>query len=175
MINMPNKKITENLYLGDQFSNTTEIDHQLMISNIYYDWLLAQKEEKILFHKKDCFVKTETKLALNIYDSHSIGNDWDNIIAAAIIFIKENINKNEIYTHCQLGVSRSASIIFIYLVISKKINSLDFQNSLNSFLDNYYPFMKLNQGMYLFLKENFPFNNILKLLNLTWEELECEK
>ncbi|WP_339020368.1 dual specificity protein phosphatase family protein [Spiroplasma endosymbiont of Atherix ibis] len=111
------KKILNNLYLGDQFSNKVDANFQLKISNIYYDILLNQKEEQIEYCNKDNFVKTKTKLAINLLDSHS-ERDFNNILfASAIKFIEENVNKNYIYTHCQLGVSRSSSVIFVYLVI----------------------------------------------------------
>ncbi|ARU91008.1 putative protein-tyrosine phosphatase [Spiroplasma clarkii] len=170
---MPHKKILDNLYLGDQFSNEKKSVWQLKISNIYYEILLSREWENIEYFKNDYFVKTQIKLALNLFDSHDVANFNEVLFAAAVKFIDENILENEIYVHCQLGVSRSAAVVFAYLVIKRKIKNQNFSAALKEFIDNYYPFMKVNYGVYEFLKNNFPFKNIEKLAKMKWDDLQC--
>ncbi|WP_339030591.1 dual specificity protein phosphatase family protein [Spiroplasma endosymbiont of Cantharis nigra] len=169
---MPFIKITNNLYLGDQFSNKLKTKHkELKISNIYYDMLKHQYANKQNTIYNDYFVKIDDKLALNLLDSHDPSDFNDYKFALAIKFISENIENNLIYTHCQLGVSRSASTIFIYLVISKTLNFSSFEQALNEYLTKIYPYMKVNYGVYNYLKNNFPYTKVKNLSKKTWGDL----
>ncbi|AHB36673.1 dual specificity protein phosphatase family protein [Spiroplasma apis] len=159
---MPFKKILDNLYLGDQFSNTLKIDCEVKMSDIFYRNLC--KRENIIF-KNSNVVITKDKLAANIVDCYHPTILNKHYFLFAINFIKQNIKQRRVYVHCQLGVSRSASLIFIYLVIENIINIEDFNLALNHFIDNFYPYMKLNSGIYLYLKENFPFQELKNSLN----------
>jgi protein-tyrosine phosphatase len=156
---MPFAKILDNLFLGDQFSNQLTRAKELKIGNIFYDILLNQKTEKKII-QNETFVLTPTKLAIKMYDTHDISDFNDEMFAVAVKFIDENQPHNLIYTHCQLGLSRSASTIFIYLVVKGHIQEPDFSTALTTFLDKFYPYMKVNFGVYSYLKKNFPFQKV---------------
>ncbi|ALD66339.1 protein-tyrosine phosphatase family protein [Spiroplasma cantharicola] len=169
---MPFAQITKNLYLGDQFSNKLDQPNmELKISNMYYDIFKKNYSNESNVFYNDYFVKTKNKLALNLLDSHDPDDFNDYKFALAIKFINENIKDNLIYTHCQLGVSRSASTIFIYLVICKILNQNNFEVALNEYIKKFYPYIKVNYGIYKYLKNNFPYTNVEKISKMTWGDL----
>jgi protein-tyrosine phosphatase len=159
---MPFKKIIKNLYLGDQFANKENILLNLKISPNFYD-VFSQEKENILLRTKK-YVLTKNVLALNLVDSYDPRDFDDTYFAAAVKFIKENLAKKEdLFVHCQMGLSRSPSTVFIYLVTEKIIDSQDFHEALNQYITNYYPYMKVNFGVYQYLKTHFPFENVKQL------------
>ncbi|SYV96547.1 Dual specificity phosphatase, catalytic domain, partial [Mycoplasma putrefaciens] len=165
---MPCEKIIDNIYLGDQFSKKlVNPKKELKISNIFYN-ILANSDQPILYKTKN-FILTENKLAINLLDSHDYRDFSDDLFAPAIKFLLENPLNEKLYTHCQLGISRSASTIFIFLVIKNVIdNNLDFQQALKKYVTEIYPFMKVNLGVYTYLKNNYPFNNLKQLAKKDW-------
>lgn len=168
---MPFENIVKNLYLGDQFSNKLSIPNkEVKISNIFYDIFNEDVDQSKVIFKNKNFVLTKDKIAINLLDSHDERDFNNNIFAAAVKFISENIEKINIYTHCQLGISRSASTIFVYLVINKYIKADTFDEALKEYITNFYAHMKMNLGVYTFLKNNFPFNEIQKISNKKWGE-----
>ncbi|AVN64535.1 MULTISPECIES: protein-tyrosine phosphatase family protein [Mesoplasma] len=169
---MPIEKIKEKIFLGDQFSkNSINADKELKMSNIYFN-ILNNQQEKIIYQNKN-FVMTENKMGINILDSHDPSDFSNSLFAPAIKYLNEKKKDEIIYTHCQLGVSRSASTIFIFLVINNDIdNNLKFEEAIKFYVSKIYPYMKVNYGVFSFLKENYPFREIKTLAEKSWEELE---
>ncbi|QGS52071.1 dual specificity protein phosphatase family protein [Spiroplasma tabanidicola] len=166
---MPFKNILNNIYLGDQFSLNL-IDHQceLKIGDIYYNILNSKKEYN---YKNQYFILSGDKMAINMKDSHDPDDFCNDLFVPAIKFLIENSEKTNIYTHCQLGVSRSASTIFIFLVVMKVLPHDNFKQALKKYIKDFYPYMKLNLGVYKFLENNFPFKEIANKMNTNWGDL----
>ncbi|UZK64348.1 dual specificity phosphatase, catalytic domain protein [Mycoplasma mycoides subsp. capri] len=169
---MPCENIIDKIYLGDQFSKRlVNPDKELKISNVFYN-ILKKDTSKILYQTKN-FVLTKNKLAINLLDSHDVRDFSDDLFIPAIKFLIENPNDKSLYTHCQLGISRSASTIFMFLVIKGVIdNNLSFEQALEKYVKDIYPFMKVNLGVYTYLKNNYPFYNIKSKLNTDWKDLK---
>jgi len=167
---MVSKEIINNLYLGNQFANKNRVIKQLKVGSNFYE-IISKKDQAKLLLKKDKFVLTENILALNLLDSHDPTDFDDVFFAAGAKFILTNLQKNEpVFVHCQMGVSRSPSVVFVFLVSQKIIAHDNFKDALNEFLTIYYPYMKVNLGVYTYLKSHFPFVNVQKMINKEWSD-----
>jgi len=165
------KEIINNLYLGNQFANKNNVIKQLKVGSNFYE-IVNKKNEDNLLLKNDKFVLTEDVLALNLLDSHDPMDFDDIFFAAGAKFILTNLKKNEpVFVHCQMGVSRSPSVIFVFLVSQNIISHDNFNDALNEFLTKYYPYMKVNLGVYSYLKKHFPFTNVKRIIEQEWGEL----
>lgn len=165
---MPFAKIYKNIHLGDQFSkNKKTFELELKISNIYYK-IFLKNNDKTCFN--DYFVKTNDKVCINLFDSHDANDFSDKHFIPALKFLTENVDK-QIYTHCQLGVSRSASVIFMFLVINNLLPNDNFKLALRKYVEDFYPYMKVNLGIYQYLKQNFPFSNLKVSISRDWEDI----
>ncbi|KNG79228.1 dual specificity protein phosphatase family protein [Mycoplasma sp. HU2014] len=169
---MPCERIIDNIYLGDQFSKKLiNPQKELKISNIFYN-ILSNSDEEILYKTKN-FILTKNKLAINLLDSHDVDDFSDDLFAPAIKFLLENDTNTTLYTHCQLGISRSASTIFMFLVIKGVIdNNLTFKQALKKYVTDIYPFMKVNLGVYKYLENNYPFHNLKQLAKNDWKDFK---
>ncbi|WP_051418465.1 dual specificity protein phosphatase family protein [Mesoplasma seiffertii] len=161
---MTRKLIVNNLILGDQFSAPNSTVKEVKISDIYYN--IFSKNKDIIIRDKD-FLLLPDKIILNIVDIHDVNYLSERPFVAGLKFLIEN-EESDIYVHCQLGVSRSPSLVFIYLVTQKFIKADNFSDAIVEFIDNFYPYMKLNQGVFDFLKTHFPFVDIAKKAKLEW-------
>ncbi|AUF83216.1 dual specificity phosphatase, catalytic domain protein [Mesoplasma syrphidae] len=161
---MTRKLIVNNLTLGDQFSAPSNIAKEVKISDIYYNFF--KKNTNIIIRDKD-FILLPDKIILNIVDIHDVNTLSERTFIAGLKFLIENEDADT-YVHCQLGVSRSPSLVFIYLVSQKFIKADNFSDAIADFIDNFYPYMKLNQGVFDFLKTKFPFVDIAKKAKQEW-------
>lgn len=80
--------------------------------------MCVMKEEP--FHKNSEFVKNIRFHHIPIDDS--VATDISEYFEQSINFIKVNIaQKKNIFVHCQMGISRSASIVIAYLIREHKM------------------------------------------------------
>ncbi|WHQ36582.1 dual specificity protein phosphatase [Spiroplasma sp. SV19] len=158
-------KIIDNLYLGDQFSQPNNIDYVLKATDISYNFSYYDEI------KYPNFKKTPTTLILNLDDGYFIDDINKYAIIAGLKFINYNINKGKIYVHCQRGVSRSASLVFMYLVLNNKLSQDNFFKAITLYLQNFYPNMSVNEGIYQFIFQNYPYLHFREQMNWSWETL----
>ncbi|AGR42230.1 dual specificity protein phosphatase family protein [Spiroplasma diminutum] len=146
-----NKKIIENLYLGDM--NSVPNDSQLVLScaqEIFLDQNPKGETKKLIDDKNN-------RILYNFEDYPYIEDMDKDLILDAIQQIENNIKDKKIYVHCIWGVNRSASIVFMYLVRNKIINADSYQNAQKQYW-NIYPNHSPNPGWKKFLELNFPYN-----------------
>ena len=77
------------------------------------------------------------------------------IITKAMQFIKENISKNNILVHCNVGISRSPTLIMIFLAkIKKEISNNSYDDAKNAFL-KIYPAYNPSIGIEIYLRKHW--------------------
>jgi predicted protein tyrosine phosphatase len=106
---MTRKLIVNNITLGDQFSAPSNIKKEVKISDIYYN--IFSKNSNIKLLDKDYLLLSD-KVILNILDIHDVNMLSERPFIAGLKFMIEN-SDSDLYVHCQLGVSRSPSLVFI--------------------------------------------------------------
>jgi predicted protein tyrosine phosphatase len=79
-------------------------------SLLKYDTMAAPKSSEYLIAKRP------DNLYLNLVDSDDPNYIPREVIDAALVFIKENLDKNRpVLVHCNMGQSRAPTIAFLYL------------------------------------------------------------
>jgi hypothetical protein len=63
-----------------------------------------------------------------------------------------------------MGISRSPSLVFIYLVLKKILPNDNFKKAKENFKKDYYANFLPYVGMSLYLEKNYPFENLRKIL-----------
>ena len=108
-----------NIFLGAvEHSMNTKFITENNIQTI----ICVMKEEP--YHKNTEFGKNINFLHIPIYDSST--ENITNYFEQSINFINENISqKKNILVHCQMGISRSATILIAYLIRERKMSHSD--------------------------------------------------
>ena len=104
-----------------------------------------------------------------VYTIH-IDNISKITIIAGLKFLNEKVKTETTYLACYDGISQSSALAFIYLVANKVIPLLPFEEAIVYFLTNYYSLMKLNQGIYDFLKQHYPYTTLNELAQAKWKD-----
>ncbi|ARU91476.1 hypothetical protein SCLARK_00863 [Spiroplasma clarkii] len=143
------RKITKNLYLGDQHSAPTDTKLRLSCAEeIYFDVAPDQNTSK--FHDGNVIYYKYADYPQ--YEKMDIG-----LIDDTIKQIEKNIANKKIYVHCLWGVNRSASIVFMYMVRNKLIGGNSYATAQKEFW-KIYPDHAPNPGWKIFLQEKYPYN-----------------
>lgn len=159
-------EITKNLYIGSQEDYEFNVKHQpnwfvihackepyhrqalgytgRAVSHIHPEYLIAEREERLI---------------LNLVDVNDPKYISKVIIDKAISSINQNIQTKNVLVHCNLGISRSATIGLLYLHYIGIISTTNFLDAETQFL-KIYPFYNPANGMRLFAKDNW--NNYQK-------------
>lgn len=154
------KHISNNLYLGDQYSQPQDITCAVRATNTFYYYFKNKHRDKIIDHND--YLLYENTIDLNLDDGFIVEEISVEAIKAAIAFLLEHEPKEKVYVHCQRGVSRSPTVVFIYLVITKQIDKPTLSTAIEQFITKFYPNMSVNDGVYQLLEQNFPFANWVK-------------
>lgn len=158
------KKIINNLYLGDRYSCPEFCDYIVSAAEEIFN---DEKPEKLL--NNYFLTNNSSRLVINLVDYAPAGQiDEENLIKG-LKFIDKHLKANCVYVHCLYGVNRSASLVFIYLVIKNKLDNNNFNLAFNGF-QKIYPSISPNPGYWHYLKQNFPYNNLKVGLNENWND-----
>lgn len=111
-------------------------------------------------HPKYLISEKENHLYLNMVDMKKPFSPiyTHPIIKKALNFIYISINNKKILVHCNMGQSRSASIVLIYLAREKIISKNSFKEASIDFI-KLYPNYNPGQGIYAYL--NFYWNELM--------------
>ena len=78
------------------------------------------------------------------------------LFSSALRFIAEQKPYRQVLVHCNEGLSRSPSLILLYLAkMEKLISNESYTAAQVEFVKQYYPFYSPGRGIYLFLKSNW--------------------
>ena len=131
------KEVYKNLFIGskydcDKFINNDDyaILHACRTCHIEVLEDINESDENYLIYKKD-----SDNIYLNILDmSEYLSKVYtERIIKDLMNFINLHIKNKNVLVHCDLGVSRSASIVLIYLAKEGIINNKNFRSALHDF------------------------------------------
>ena len=133
--------IFENIYLGnlydadDDFLNDNKIKHIIRLTES--DYIMT-------------YAKTIKAYTFQISDLESEANRFYKLLPS-IYYIMTNIPKDEnILVHCNIGMSRSASVVIYYIM---KTQNLKYDDALK-FVKGRRPIVKPNVGFSKILKDN---------------------
>jgi len=155
------KKIIENLYIGSDF------DCRLAIANSYaivhackhpcHRRGVGYKGNLKPTHPYYLIKRSGSNLYLNMVDMEKkmLARYTHPIMKAALQFIDGNINEKKVLVHCNQGLSRSPSIILLYLACKKIITNESYQKAKSEFIQKYYSRYNPNQGIRLYLNSNW--------------------
>jgi predicted protein tyrosine phosphatase len=131
----------------------------LQAAKKFYD--LSTINDEITLQNESSKWVSPNKLALNLTDAFQLEEINQQAIIDGVNFLHTYHKQQEekVYVHCEMGLSRSPSIVFIYLVQRNILNNDDFQSAFSDFLE-YYEYATPNRGMWIFLKTNFPYSHL---------------
>ena len=92
-------------------------------------------------HPERFIARRENRIILNLVDVDNIEITKD-IVAKSIQFINDGLNQgNKVLIHCNMGMSRSASIALMYLATHGEFIGLTFQQAQGIFAEIYPPYL----------------------------------
>ncbi|WP_348736822.1 hypothetical protein [Spiroplasma endosymbiont of Ammophila pubescens] len=165
---MPRKHLIANLAIGNHFLIPIDIENKVIISDIYYD-LLCHDSTAIL--KKKSYLLWEHQLVLKEYNYYDVNKISKGTIIAGLKFLNAKAKLETTFLGCYDGISQTSALAFIYLVANNIIPPLAFKKAITHFLTNHYALMKINQGIYDFLKQHYPYKKLNALTQQKWEHL----
>ena len=156
------KEIYNNLYVGNQEDYEGNVKHQIGWAIVHackepyhrqalgYTGRAAYKE-----HPEYLIAHRGNRLILNLIDVDNVEWISPDIIDEAIAFIDENIlASKKVLVHCNQGMSRSASIAFLYLATKGLYSGKDFISSEYEFA-KLYPQYSPAKGMREYMLTNW--------------------
>ena len=109
-------------------------------------------------HPEYSIARRENRLILNLVDVNNIEITKD-IIMQSLAFIDEALNNNQqVLIHCNMGMSRSASIALLYLASQAEFIGLNFKQAQGKFKKIYPPYLG-HGGISNFIAKNWEFYN----------------
>jgi len=155
------KKLIYNLYIGNQVDYENQIKYENNWAVVhackepYHRKLLSYKKHSVSKdHPEYLFAERSLRLYLNLVDAPSYKYISQEIIDKALDFIKKNINERSVFIHCNLGMSRSATIGLLYLASIGYFQGLDFYKAEQKY-KKLYPKYNPGRGMRGFAIENW--------------------
>ncbi len=160
------KKIIENLYVGSDFDCRSAMagnyavvhacKHPCHRRGVGYKGNLNSSHSYYLIKRSGC------NLYLNMVDMEKklLGRYTNPIMKAALQFIEKYISDKKVLVHCNRGLSRSPSIILLYLASKKIITDDSYQKAKSEFIRKYYGKYMPNRGIRLYLNSNW--NELIK-------------
>jgi len=152
------KEVYKNLFIGSKYDCDKFIDdknyailhacrtcHREILEDINED------SDNYLIYKKD-----NDNIYLNIIDMNE-GLEkiyTESIIKEVMNFINLHIKNKKVLVHCDLGVSRSASVVLIYLAKKGIINNKSFSSALHDF-ESIYKSYSPSYSFYSYLDNNW--------------------
>ena len=107
-------------------------------------------------HPEYVAFREENDLFLNMIDADSPNYFPLLLFSATLRFITEQRPYRQVLVHCNEGLSRSPSLILLYLAKKEKLISNESYNAAQiEFIEQYYPIYSPGRGIYLFLKNNW--------------------
>ena len=155
------KEIYNNLFIGNQDDYEYKVklkDYYAVVHSCkepYHRNLLgytgrgAPKD-----HPEYLFAERPNRLYLNLVDVPDPAFIAKEIIDKAIDFIKKHIDKQPVLVHCNLGMSRSATIGLLYLASIGYFKGMDFHTAEQKYI-NMYPGYRPSSGMRGFAVKNW--------------------
>lgn len=153
------RKITNYLYLGGYEDKPDFCSVTVSAASDFFDATTVDNSSS----NHDSFLSADKKtLYLNLSDYPEIGKLNETAIIAGLNFIHEHVNqKNNVYVHCVWGVNRSATLVFLYLVLHGVLNQDNFQSAWKQFV-KIYPRANPNPAYAHYLHHYFPYRNLIK-------------
>lgn len=152
------KEVYKNLFIGSKYDCDKFIDNEnyaiLHACKTCHREILEDisKDDKFYFmYKKD-----NDNIYLNIVDmNEELSKIYtESIIKEIMSFINSHIKNKKVLVHCDLGVSRSASVVLIYLAKEGIINNKNFNSALHDF-ESIYKSYSPSYGFYSYLDSNW--------------------
>lgn len=95
-------------------------------------------------------------LYLNLIDPPSKPLFYQSSFTDALDFVERKINENKVLVHCNEGLSRSPSIVLLYLASEGKITAnSSYHAAKEEFQRDYYPEYRPSGGIKTFLNQNW--------------------
>jgi len=154
------KKVIEDLFIG------TVADYEQCKNENDFNFLACCKEpihrEVVGYTGRACdkenpeylFAYRDNLLALNLVDANSSAFFSDIIINEAINFISKNIVNKKVLVFCNQSISRSPSIVFLYLASIGKYQNKTYEEAKEMF-KLLYPDFNPSKGINDFIIENW--------------------
>lgn len=161
---MAYKKIINNLYLGDRHSCPKFCNYIVSAAEEIFNDEKPQNLKNNFF-----FTNNNSRLVINLLDYAPKSEVDEENLMQGLKFIDQHLKNNCVYIHCLYGVNRSASLVFIYLVIKNKLDNKNFNLAFGEF-QKIYPLISPNPGYWHYLKQNFPYINLKAGLNDNWND-----
>lgn len=156
------KEIVSNLYVGNQSDfenedfNNDEWSHLLVAKEPWHRQAVGYTGRACdKLHPEYLLAKRNNKLILNLIDAPKSIFFNKNLIDTGLQFIEDELDKGKkVSSHCNEGMSRSPSIILLYLVKHNLIEGDTLEDVEAEFL-KIYPKYNPGTGMRGFVEENF--------------------
>ncbi|WP_338982552.1 MULTISPECIES: dual specificity protein phosphatase [unclassified Spiroplasma] len=151
------RKIINYLYLGDYQSKPAFCEFIVSAASDFF----AQKIPNLDDQSEQVYLSDDKKeLYLNLLDYPEIGTLDKKVLKAGLNFIDEHLKEEEnVFVHCVWGVNRSASLVFIYLVINNHLSQDNFHSAWKQFKKNYSR-ANPNPAYWHYLNHEFPYNDL---------------
>jgi len=125
-------EVTQNLFIGPLSERDEAFSKKMAV--------VSALPEANNFTDKN-FILTATQIKLNYIDAIIPEQIDDAMIDASLLFIKEQLSAGkQVYVHCMFGVSRSPSLVFMYLLQEKLLAGTTIEEKLISFQKLYPPY-----------------------------------
>lgn len=155
------KKLIDNLFIGNQTDYEHQVKHEKNWAVIhackepYHRKLLSYTGRSApKDHPEYLFAQRSLRLYLNLIDAPSFKYIPKEIIDKALDFITKNINERPVLVHCNLGMSRSATIGILYLASIGHFKGRDYYKAEQKY-KKLYPKYNPGRGMRGFAIENW--------------------
>lgn len=155
------KEIITNLYVGIEqdcnYSRTSELSIIHACKSPCHQSALRYKGSLNSSHPNYLIYEIDNHLYLNIVDMENelLPKYTHPIMIASLRFINKNISNKKVLVHCNLGQSRSPSIILLYLAKNNIINKNSFYEAKKDFRNKYYNNYLPSRGILLYLNNNW--------------------
>jgi len=151
------KEVFESLYVGDdrdckqvsEMATVHACKHQCHQNAVGYSGSLSKDHPEYLVAER------ESDLYLNIVDmDRKLSHDFtEPIVSAALDFIEENIDSQEVLVHCNQGQSRSPALAMLFLAKRRnQISDTSYHQAKEEFRE-LYPRFNPGRGIESYLKD----------------------
>ena len=152
------KKISENLYIGDDFDCSTHSSDFAVIHacKTCHQKGVGYRGNLPSLHPNYLVYENHNNLFLNIVDMdiELLSKYTDPLMKSALNFIRNHITVEKVLVHCNQGRSRSPSICLVYLAQNGIISNKSYIDAKAEFI-KIYPFYSPSNGIELYLRRNW--------------------
>lgn len=153
-------KINDRIHVGDNFSCFYDDKEGWVVIHACkipcHQRAVGYRGNLSSSHENYLIKENEKHLYLNMVDMDRLMREFtEPIIKKAIEFIKNNIKKNKIFIHCNVGLSRSPALALIFLAkVSGEISDKSYDEAKNDFL-KLYPSYQPGRGIDDYLRKQW--------------------